>query len=143
MAAINATRSTLRPWKANTNGKVDVIVANRTRVYIGGTFTTLKGKTRNRLGAVSAGASAALINWTPHASSEVYTLQLSATGKRIYVGGAFDHMNGKLANHLVCDQDRGAAASPRSSTSTRRTRSSRWRSPARRSTSAAPATAAT
>ena len=65
VAAINATRNTLRPWKANTNGKVDVIVTNRTRVYIGGTFTTLKGKTRNRLGAVSIGASAALINWTP------------------------------------------------------------------------------
>jgi hypothetical protein len=101
VAAINATRNTLRPWKANTNGKVDVIVTNRTRVYIGGTFTVLKGKTRNRLGAVSIGASAALANWTPHASSEVYTMQLSATGKRIYVGGAFDHMNGKAANHLA------------------------------------------
>jgi hypothetical protein len=100
VAAINASSSTLRPWKANANGKVDVIKATRTRVYIGGTFTTLKGKVRNRLGAVSPTASAALINWRPHASSEVYTLQLSANGKRIYVGGAFDHMNGKLANHL-------------------------------------------
>ena len=107
VAAINATRNTLRPWKANTNGKVDVIVTNRTRVYIGGTFTTLKGKTRNRLGAVSIGASAALINWTPHASSEVYSLQLSATGKRIYVGGAFDHMNGKPANHLAAIKTAG------------------------------------
>jgi hypothetical protein len=101
IAAINATSSALRPWKANANGKVDVIKATKSRVYFGGTFTTLKGKTRNRLGAVSAGSSAALVNWTPHASSEVYTLQLSASGKRIYVGGAFDHMNGKLANHLA------------------------------------------
>ena len=100
VAAINATSSALRPWKANANGKVDVIKATKSRVYFGGTFTTLKGKTRNRLGAVSAASSASLINWTPHASSEVYSLQLSATGKRIYVGGAFDHMNGKLANHL-------------------------------------------
>ena len=110
VAAINATRNTLRPWKANTNGKVDVIKATRTRVYIGGTFTTLKGNTRNRLGAVSAGSSAALINWTPHASSEVYTLQLSATGKRLYVGGAFDHMNGKLANHLAAVKTGGSGA---------------------------------
>ena len=51
VAAINASSSTLRPWKANANGKVDVIKATRTRVYIGGTFTTLKSKTRNRLGA--------------------------------------------------------------------------------------------
>jgi hypothetical protein len=100
VAAIKAGKSGLRPWKANANGKVDVIKATRTRVYFGGTFTTLKGKARNRLGAVSAGRSAKLINWTPHASSEVYALQLSATGKRIYVGGAFDHMNGKKANHL-------------------------------------------
>ena len=100
VAAVSATASTVRPWKANTNGKVDVIKATRTRIYIGGTFTVLKGQTRNRLGAVSAGSSAALVNWKPHASSEVYTLQLSASGKRIYVGGAFDHMNGKLANHL-------------------------------------------
>jgi trimeric autotransporter adhesin len=101
VAAISASASTLRPWKANANGKVDVIKATKSRVYIGGTFTTLKGKTRNRLRAVSAGSSASLINWTPHASSEVYTLQLSATGKRIYVGGAFDHMNGKPTNHLA------------------------------------------
>ena len=110
VAAINASSSTLRPWKANANGKVDVIKATRTRVYIGGTFTTLKSKTRNRLGAVSAGSSAALINWTPHASSEVYTLQLSATGKRLYVGGAFDHMNGKLANHLAAVKTAGSGA---------------------------------
>jgi hypothetical protein len=110
VAAINASSSTLRPWKANTNGKVDVIINNRTRVYIGGTFTTLKGHVRNRLGAVSAASSAKLIGWTPHASSEVYTLQLSATGKRIYVGGAFDHMNGKPANHLSAIKTAGAGA---------------------------------
>jgi len=109
-SAINATSSTLRPWKANTNGKVDVIVNNKKRVYIGGTFTTLKGHTRNRLGAVSAASSAALVAWTPHASSEVYSLQLSATGKRIYVGGAFDHMNGKPANHLSAIKTAGAGA---------------------------------
>ena len=101
VAAVSATASTVRPWKANTNGKVDVIKATKSRIYVGGTFTVLKGQTRNRLGAVSAASSAALINWKPHASSEVYTLQLSASGKRIYVGGAFDHMNGKLANHLA------------------------------------------
>jgi hypothetical protein len=110
VAAINANASTLRPWKANTNGKVDVIITNRTRVYIGGTFTVLKGHTRNRLGAVSASASAALVAWTPHASSEVYALQLSATGKRIYVGGAFDHMNGKKANHLAAIKTAGGGA---------------------------------
>ena len=110
IAAVNASSSTLRPWKANANGKVDVIKATRTRVYFGGTFTTLKGKVRNRLGAVSAGSSAALIGWTPHASSEVYTLQLSATGKRMYVGGAFDHMNGKLANHLSAVKTAGSGA---------------------------------
>ena len=110
IAAVNASSSTLRPWKANANGKVDVIKATRTRVYFGGTFTTLKGKVRNRLGAVSAGSSAPLIGWTPHASSEVYTLQLSATGKRMYVGGAFDHMNGKLANHLSAVKTAGSGA---------------------------------
>ena len=135
--------STLRPWKANANGKVDVIKATRTPRLHRRHVHELKGKTRNRLGAVSPAASAALINWRPHASSEVYTLQLSATGKRIYVGGAFDHMNGKLANHLSAVKTAERRASPRSSTSTRRTRSSRWRWPARRSTSAAPGTAAT
>ena len=143
VAAVSATASTVRPWKANTNGKVDVIKATRSRIYIGGTFTVLKGQTRNRLGAVSAASSAALINWKPHASSEVYTLQLSASGKRIYVGGAFDHMNGKLANHLSAIKTAKRRRSRRSSTSIRRTRSSRSRSQARRSTSAAPATAAT
>lgn len=101
VAAVSASASILRPWKANTNGKVDVIKATKTRIYIGGEFTTLKGKVRHRLGAVSAGSSAALINWSPNASSAVFALQLSATGKRIYVGGAFDHVNGHPANHLA------------------------------------------
>jgi hypothetical protein len=110
VAAINASASTLRPWKANANGKVDVIVTNKSRVYIGGAFTTLKGFTRNRLGAVSPASGAQLLGWKPHASSEVYTLQLSATGKRIYVGGAFDHMNGKPANHLSAIKTAGSGA---------------------------------
>jgi hypothetical protein len=110
VAAIKATASTLRPWKANANGKVDVIVTNRSRVYIGGAFTTLKGSTRNRLGAVSPTSGAQLLGWHPHASSEVYSLQLSANGTRIYVGGAFDHMNGKHANHLSAVKTGGAGA---------------------------------
>jgi trimeric autotransporter adhesin len=100
VAAIAADSSTLRPWKANANGKVDVIKATKSRVYIGGEFTVLKGHVRHRLAAVKAGSSAQLINWSPNASSAVFALQLSATGKRIYVGGAFDHINGKPANHL-------------------------------------------
>jgi hypothetical protein len=100
MAAIAANSNTLRPWKANTNGKVDVLKATKSRVYIGGEFTVAKGKVRHRLAAVSAGSSAKLINWSPNASSAVFALQLSASGKRIYVGGAFDHINGHPANHL-------------------------------------------
>jgi hypothetical protein len=107
VAAINASASTLRPWKANANGKVDVIKATRTRVYIGGEFTTLKGKVRHRIGAVSPTGSAALINWSPNASSAVFALQLSANGKRIYVGGAFDHINGHPANHLAAVKTAG------------------------------------
>src|SRR5439155_1645186 len=84
-----------------TDGKVNAIKATRTRVYIGGEFTTLKGKVRHRLGAVSPSSSAALINWSPNASSAVFALQVSANGKRIYVGGAFDHINGHPANHLA------------------------------------------
>jgi hypothetical protein len=109
VAAVSASASTLRPWKANANGKVDVIKATRTRVYIGGEFTTLKGKVRHRLGAVSPGSSAALINWSPNASSAVFALQLSANGKRIYVGGAFDHINGHPANHLAAVKTAGGA----------------------------------
>jgi hypothetical protein len=100
VAAINATTGALRPWKANTNGKVDVIKATNARVYIGGEFTILKGKTRHRLGAVGTTSAARLLAWKANASSAVFALALSGDGKRLYVGGAFDHMNGKKANHL-------------------------------------------
>jgi hypothetical protein len=100
VAAVSASASTLRPWKANTNGKVDVLKATKSRIYIGGEFTIAKGKVRHRLAAVSASSSAQLLNWSPNASSAVFALQLSANGRRLYVGGSFDHMNGHPANHL-------------------------------------------
>jgi hypothetical protein len=95
VAAIATKGGTLRKWKANANGRVDAIRVTRTRVYLGGEFTTVKSHTRHRLAAVRTGSTAQLINWSPNANSAVFAIQLSATGKRLYVGGNFTAINGK------------------------------------------------
>jgi hypothetical protein len=77
----------------NTNGRVNAIAYLGGTVYIGGSFTTVNGTTRNRLAAFDA-ASGNLLSWNPNANGVVRALKVSPAGTRVYVGGDFSVVAG-------------------------------------------------
>ena len=66
------------------------------RLYLGGDFTKINNDPRQRLAAVSTSTAALDPIWTPSATkpdgsaSNVYALDVSADGSRVYVGGLFN-----------------------------------------------------
>jgi hypothetical protein len=101
LAAVTASGSTLRKWHANTNGTVYAIAVGKTRIYIGGSFTRAKGHKRNRVAAIGQGTTARLAPWHPNVNSTVRALTMSPSGKRVFVGGDFSRVNGRLRPHLA------------------------------------------
>jgi hypothetical protein len=95
-----------QPWDPNLNGDVFALDVVGSTLYVGGTFTTVRGgTTRNRLAALTTDTSvtqaAQLIRpWNPNANGAVYAL--AHAGSVEYAGGAFTQVNGSVA--------RGAAA---------------------------------
>ncbi|HKV67230.1 MAG TPA: hypothetical protein VJN72_04015, partial [Gaiellales bacterium] len=101
VAAVTTSGSALRKWHANTNGTVYAIAVSASRVYLGGSFTAVKGRRRVRLAAIGSTSSAVLAPWHPNANSTVRALTMSPGGKRIFAGGDFSRVNGFLRPHLA------------------------------------------
>lgn len=67
-------------------------------IYIGGSFNTIGGQTRNYVAALNTGNNNAT-SWNPNANSLV--LALAVGGGAIYVGGVFTTMNGQPCNRIA------------------------------------------
>jgi trimeric autotransporter adhesin len=100
LAAINATTGELKSWNPNANGTVLALAvsADGSRIYAGGDFTAIGGRTRNRLAKISA-SSGSLSSWKPSASSSVRALAIK--GSRLYAGGTFSTINGTPVSRLA------------------------------------------
>ena len=87
-AAINLTTGALLPWNPNVNGTVSAIFVNGNNIYLGGSFGTIAGANRKRVGAVNASTGA--LNTAFRVSGlngEVRTIDLS--NGHLYLGGSF------------------------------------------------------
>jgi hypothetical protein len=89
-ALVSATPDSNIP---QTNGRVIAVAYLGNTVYIGGSFTTVGGQTRNRLAAFDA-TTGALSAWNPSANNTVRALKVSPAGTRVYVGGDFTAVGG-------------------------------------------------
>ena len=89
LAAINASTGALLPWAPNPNGEVRALLASadRSRLYVGGTFTSIGSASRTNLAAVSVATGAATSFRIAAPNGGVRALRLSAG--RLYVGGTF------------------------------------------------------
>jgi hypothetical protein len=76
------------------------VLATRSRVYLGGSFTQVKGKARLRLAATTR-KGRLVARWKPRANREVHDLALSANGRAVYAGGYFTFVNGHANRHLT------------------------------------------
>jgi hypothetical protein len=83
LAAVDAnTGEIVSEWNPNANGSVRTIVLSpdENRLYVGGTFTSVGGLTRNRLAAIDLATGAVDKQWSAGANSTVWTLAVSDAG---------------------------------------------------------------
>jgi hypothetical protein len=83
-----------------TNGRVYAVAYLGGTIYLGGSFTSVDGTTRNRLAACDA-ASGNLLGWNPNANGVVRALKVSPAGTRIYVGGDFSAVGGAARSRVA------------------------------------------
>jgi hypothetical protein len=107
--------STCRPsstFRPQVEGWVHGIsVASNGSVYLAGEFRTVNGRSRQRFAAVSPAA--ALLPWAPAADLDGYAVAVTADGKDVAIGGAFNVVNGK-DSHALAIVSAGTGATVRS-----------------------------
>jgi hypothetical protein len=74
-------------FSADTNGIVRALVTDGSRLFVGGSFTTIKGVSRSRVAAVDLATGAVNTGFSANTNSHVYALRISQT--RLYLGGSF------------------------------------------------------
>jgi hypothetical protein len=97
---------TLNTGYSTTTGFNDWVWALAIRsdniLYCGGSFTSYKGTTRNRLVALSSGSIVAAFDTSVGCNSAVYALAFSGQASNVlYVGGAFGAYRGSTRNGLL------------------------------------------
>ena len=77
-----------RNWNPGANNQVNTISVSEdgTKLYIGGTFTQVRGKDRARVAAIDT-ATGALDAWNPNSNGNITALSVS--GGQVYAGGEF------------------------------------------------------
>ncbi len=105
-AALNRKTGDLLRWNPHVDGTVWAIAVWKSRVYLGGDFTSVGGKPRSNLAAVDA-TTGDVLNWAPRANGAVRTFRLDADGQ-LYVGGSFGKVNGAPRQRLAKLDRQGA-----------------------------------
>jgi trimeric autotransporter adhesin len=82
------------------NGRVRAVLVSDNTIYLGGSFTSVDGLSRNRLAAIDANTGQ-LTDWAPSINKPVRALAVSSDGTRIYAGGEFTRAGGKVHNYVA------------------------------------------
>jgi putative pyrroloquinoline-quinone binding quinoprotein/dockerin type I repeat protein len=91
------------------NNTVSALVVSGNTVYVGGSFSSIGGQTRNSIGALDA-TTGALTAWNPNANIGVFALAVS--NNIVYAGGGFTTIGGQSRNRIAAlDATTGAATS--------------------------------
>jgi trimeric autotransporter adhesin len=92
-----------------TNGRVNAVAYLGGTIYLGGSFTSVDGTTRNRLAACDA-ATGNLLSWNPNANGVVRALKVSPAGTRVYAGGDFTAVGGAIRARVAALNPTSGAA---------------------------------
>jgi hypothetical protein len=101
LAALNASTGRLDPtWTTQTNGSVSALRASPDGqwLYIGGTFTSVRGTARSKVAKVST-ATGSVASWNPGANA--YVRSIATAGNRVFVAGAFTAIGGRSIPRLA------------------------------------------
>jgi hypothetical protein len=121
LVATGATGAPL-PFAATTPGQIVHSLAlslDGSRLYVGGTFTTIGGISRSGLAAVATATGDVDLTWNP-APDTVPATEISpartvaalatGTGGRVFVGGSFTHLGGSAVTGLAVVSATGTGA---------------------------------
>lgn len=105
-----AVDGTVRPWNPAANATIETLFVDAAATYVGGSFQTLGGQPRVRLGAVDSITGVPLSGFTPSVNDTIYRLDVQ--DGRVYFGGIFQSVNGTSRNRAAAVQGAsgGAAA---------------------------------
>ena len=101
LMSYNLTTGVMTSWAPNVNGRIRVITRSPdgSRIYIGGSFTSVDGKSRYRVAAFSTSTGAVVDAFAPVASSDVFGI--AATNAVVYLGGWFTALNNTPRTRLA------------------------------------------
>jgi len=87
--AFDVTTGQLRSFAPTFNAQVRSVAVSpdKTRVYVGGEFTTVNGQSRRRIAAFNAGTGALIASFAPPINYDVAAVV--ATNTTVYAGGSF------------------------------------------------------
>lgn len=91
-----ATYSVEVAWDPDSDGEVYTLMLSGGTLYVGGSFTSIGGATRNNLASIATTDGTADANWDPDPDGAVRTLALS--GGILYLGGDFTNINVNTAS---------------------------------------------
>jgi hypothetical protein len=106
LAGVNTSTAAVTAWNPGANGSVYALAAagNGVSLYVGGTFSTLSTVARDWLGEVSlsaAGDNQGVTLWDPAPADGTGVYALAVDGDTLYVGGDFEHIDGKERHRLA------------------------------------------
>jgi Secretion system C-terminal sorting domain/Domain of unknown function (DUF5122) beta-propeller len=98
---INSNGSLDMTWNVAVTGGNGItdIVSSGTDLYIGGTFTSVNGTTRNGLAKIAIATGVVNASWNPSVTGDIRTLALDGTN--LYVGGLFTSISATSRNNLA------------------------------------------
>ena len=101
LLSYSISTGTLKSFAPSVNGIVRVLALSpdKSRLYVGGEFTTVNGATHNRLVAFNTSTGAIDTAFDVNLGGPVYAI--SATSSTVYVGGQFTQANGVNRGRLA------------------------------------------
>ncbi|CAN5319212.1 hypothetical protein BH20ACT9_BH20ACT9_17340 [soil metagenome] len=97
LAAVDSSAGVaIADWVADVDaeGAVRALATSDSRLYVGGTFTVIKGLALKRLAAVDMATAAVISTFKPRSDWAVNGLAVSPDGTRLYAGGGFGAIGG-------------------------------------------------